>query len=378
MSAPTSKQALLNCANATNDAELTEADVSFSLPTPTDADPRGNTVVTISATPTSEYEGEGPYYYDRLDMQMLEVLDAEGNAVPFVVRDGQTYADVLPFINTAQRTGLTAEDLLEPTVAIPEDATDSITVKASPTSYAWLHELVLQIRRGKIPLSEVLPNNVLDGLTWDGVVEWSGRTEPEVTQVVNLTSRQLTKPDGSTLAGTGNPATGFQVATNNEVYLGLRVGKYQDAQYDPATGDGNFYVNILDGQDWNFSMTASKVPGAPGSLFEDYNLTLQVKDVASGQQLNFALTLDANGLAHLTDTAKGIDIIDGYLSTDKNVYQEHQRVSLYVEHLPGVTKNAEGKPYGMFEFRFVAQHKRDDIAGVIVDTVAEITSGPQT
>jgi len=166
VSAPTAKQAVLNTLNVANQVEvpLTFSDVEFGIPLP-DGGTRGNTAILVTPLPNGRLAGPAwTYYYGRLQMETYLELPEP------LKLDGQTtIADLLPLINAAKGLNLVIADLANPDEALPVLDVDvaEVTLRAAAGSYGWLGQVKIQIELSVLPLSMVMANTVLSGLTYE-------------------------------------------------------------------------------------------------------------------------------------------------------------------------------------------------------------------
>jgi hypothetical protein len=169
MSAPTAKQALLRCLNVTNSQDVDIATLSFGVPTPS-TEYNKNTTIVLSALPGTAYFGSRRFWYDRIPLSMLAMIDGGGATVPITMRNGQTVGDLLGPINTAQRTGVALEDLENGNVVLPEltMTPQPITLTANASSLVWMGELQVLVTLAKTDVGDILPNADLPGFVYTG------------------------------------------------------------------------------------------------------------------------------------------------------------------------------------------------------------------
>lgn len=363
MTAPTSKQALLACINASNnDAGVLDSEITISLPTVITG--VYNTSVNIEAKPDGQYQGDDDYKYNRVSLTVLELRDSQTDEpinLP-VTPQMTTYADLLTVINPHTRVNLLAGsdvnniDIANGATALPDLSTGPVvvTLNAHANSYGWVGAVNYTLEEAKIPLSSVLPNTNLNGLTY------SQMTDYEVIAPFSISNAQLPERfvnlDGTMLVGEGNPGVGFESASNNEVYIGAGVRVYND-QGMVGSVDGVYTVHIMDDQDWNFPLVFGLVNGAPGvGLHDLYDITADITAVQTGESINLVYSVE-NDVPHLRDTANNIDIVDGYYSQGGRIFQEIQRLSFYAAAFGAITKNPNGAPMGFYDFTITATRK---------------------
>lgn len=149
---------------------LTGALVTFGFPnvhTPTPQRQR-NTVIVATSVPGRMYTGSQAFYYNRVDISKFPDPRLADQTV-FIVTDETKLSDLLPAINARYRINLTPDKIID--VNIPDFVSEGkdetqIELRPAPSSKVFIESLMLTVRADLIPLSSVIVQGTMDGLTY--------------------------------------------------------------------------------------------------------------------------------------------------------------------------------------------------------------------
>lgn len=149
------------------------ADFTIGVPQAVSTGTR-NTSVVLTAAPGGNYEGTDTVYYNRLQLEKFFPGGATLDALPLVVVDKLgDYAAVLTQLNTDFELLLSSDDVVlaksvnqSGVVAYQE----RVTVKATPTSLAYMGTFDLVVKQRYIPLADVITTTQMSGLDYPDTV----------------------------------------------------------------------------------------------------------------------------------------------------------------------------------------------------------------
>lgn len=159
---------LVEMINAKNpDENIKTTDIVIGAVATSTQDPGRNSEVLVTGVQGSGYTGQQTFYYNRLNLTTIV-----GSGDKAFDEEGKTkLSHVVAEFNTRFKTNLqvgvdyTEADLPTFTGA-PGEAHD-VTLTALSASYIYLGSVVLTVKSATRDLAEVLPNNMLDGLTYE-------------------------------------------------------------------------------------------------------------------------------------------------------------------------------------------------------------------
>lgn len=145
------------------------ADFSIGVPQTVTTGTR-NTSVVLTAATGGNYEGTDTVYYNRLQLAKFFPGGTTLDALPLVVIDKLgDYASALSQLNTDFELLLSSDDVV---LAKSVDQSgvpayqERVTVKAKPTSLAYLGTFDILVKQRAIPLSEVITTTMMSGLDY--------------------------------------------------------------------------------------------------------------------------------------------------------------------------------------------------------------------
>ena len=160
------KQIVLDLINNDNTSSLTLDLLDFGLPTvTTGASPARDTTLTLTAKTGSGYTGSQTVLYNRVDLATIP----GARSTVFQKGDATQISQLIPEINTAYSINLTAADYVDgalPTFTGAPNEQHDFQVVASEDSYVYKNSVTLTVKADDIPLSSVITNTTLNGLTY--------------------------------------------------------------------------------------------------------------------------------------------------------------------------------------------------------------------
>lgn len=171
-----------------------------------------------------------------------------------------------------------------------------------------------------------------------------------------------------------NPSTNSVVATNGEIEIALRIGRYANGTaitYDSGTSTYSWAMNQT--QDWNWTYSAVLIDNLRGqSILDLYDLELKVE--GGDVNLTFNLWEDVSGKLHFTDHSNNIDIIDNTTNDTKSLLQNIERLKFWSYLYLNQATNTSGSILGTFDFTFTATRKTGNYDPVVCTCKANITA----
>lgn len=157
------EQILLDLINNDNTSALTTAQVT--LGTPSTSGGAENTSVTLTAVAGSGYSGSQTVTYNRVDIATVP----GSRPTEFPVGSATKISDMLPQINAQYQINLTAADIVDATLptfdGTPNEVKTFELVMAAG-ALVYLNQVTLSIHANDIPLTTVITNTALNGLTY--------------------------------------------------------------------------------------------------------------------------------------------------------------------------------------------------------------------
>jgi hypothetical protein len=141
-------QELINLINNDNQTTLNVTDVLVSPPIANDYGGR-NTKVTLTASPSSQYSGVQDFYYNRISLSRLGVVE-------LLLDSPLTAEEILPILSTQKGITILLPDF-EP-IALPHldpFQTGTFTLVAKTSAIKWTGQVTVNVAMG-------LPNNLAD------------------------------------------------------------------------------------------------------------------------------------------------------------------------------------------------------------------------
>lgn len=356
----TAEQLLLERVNEVNEGVFTLADLNFGNPIVTDEFER-NTKFLITPGPRFTPEPGVEYFVwvNRLD---ATELFSRYNVTELEVPNVATTVEAARWI--AQTYGL---PIIDSDIVDAPIADDQFVLEFSVTSKVIFGTLNCRRTAAPLFLGDLLTVTILQGFDYpDAIVDHL--VLPVVAPNAQM-GAHATKVDGTLQAGTGVPAQGMTVATNNELELAISASYWKgqpQAFIEPV--DGVYSPVLTQTQEWNFIFSVA------GFNIEDpitdlYDIVLYVKSIDSGDRIEFTLTREEDASYHWVNLDLGLDITDSSVNGD--VIQNIQRLSFYASQFANTTRNG-GTPnafLGTFELGLVGYRKNS-----LVPRVAAIAS----
>jgi hypothetical protein len=363
MTGKTPQQVIIDLANSENGAAVPYNAVQLGAPAVHPVGEEGNTALTVAAVEGAGYQGSVGLTYSRVSIGDLflsagiETIQIEGNA--------ETTHGLIPAIAQAYGIILTAADVIDEAIEYDVDGNAIVTLDMADGSLLYTGSVTVDIQApvaGETSLSDVYSVTVLNGLDYP-LMDTSHLTDPVMEPSEPLDTAAETKGDGTMHNGTGNPATGFTIASNGELSLGLTARIYQSGD-DVPVAEGVRTIVLTDEQDWNwpFSLRVTPPAGHTGSrpLVDLYEIFLGVESLDTGAEMVLELVATQDGYS-LRNDALGLDIVDSYVSEDFTVLQNIQRLKFYTEQFPDALVNGAGSVLGNYKLTLTAR-RRNSIA----------------
>jgi len=145
---------------------LTTSLVTFGAPAVYSGTEARNTKLTLSAASGSGYSGDRDIFYNR-----VAITDVPGTrSLDYTVGNAVNVSDLIPEINARYGINLTAADYVDavlPTFTdLQPNETKPFDLVIATGSLVFTGTLSLTLSRNDIPLTDAIPNNILDGLTY--------------------------------------------------------------------------------------------------------------------------------------------------------------------------------------------------------------------
>lgn len=159
---------LIDLINTDNSSSLTEALVTFGLPTVAGgASPARNTELTVSAAPGSGYTGSVLVTYNRVGLSTLPVISTR--PAEFQLGDAVNISDLIPEINALYGINLTPADYVDgplPTFTGELNEEHDVQIVAGADSLVFFGSLTLTLKAEDKDLGTVITITALNGLTY--------------------------------------------------------------------------------------------------------------------------------------------------------------------------------------------------------------------
>jgi len=205
-------------------------------------------------------------------------------------------------------------------------------------------------------------------------------TDP-VTQYNVLPNEKALKPNLPSLkVGTGNPADNMVVVNNGELELAAAIRFYRVIQTFESQ-EGVYAIDLEDStfatkKDWAWVFSMLLLNEVNGNNITDlYDLTMTI-EAPNGELLRFNGNFN-NGTFHLVSDDAVLDIVDSYTTGYGNICQNIQRVTFYVDQLPGTELGGNGSPIGTYTIEIRAERKRGDVEPLVLTLTAEVTDSKE-
>lgn len=158
---------LIEMINAKNSAaNLKTTDITIGAVAASTHDAQRNSEVLVTGKAEAGFTGTQTFYYNRL---LLSIITATGDKA--FDEEGKTLiSHVMAEFNTRFGTNLVKDvdytDGALPTFSGAPGESHEITVTALASSYVYTGSMTLTVKSATRDLAEVVPNNLLDGLTY--------------------------------------------------------------------------------------------------------------------------------------------------------------------------------------------------------------------
>ena len=149
---------------------LTPSLVTFGFPNvnvPSQAFPR-NTLIVATAIPGRRYTGSQSFNYDRVAISKF-VDPRLPDQTTFKVTNERTLVDLLPLINERFSINLTADKIVNRNIPDFQDegiGEFDLQLQIAPNSMVYMDAMVIKLVPERMPLSAVIVNRTLGGLTY--------------------------------------------------------------------------------------------------------------------------------------------------------------------------------------------------------------------
>lgn len=356
-----SDQLFLDLINSKSTRALSFQDIAIGAPALNDdaGKPKNTkTELTVLDTATNIKPGTAFFYHDRLD---LTQLFASAEITVLLTDDITSTLDVAKVLNARYGLGISEldiEDIAIDPVANPE----SVVLKALEGSFVYTGEVTVPFTQDADKLEELLGDALADGFTKPEL-----KAELLNVEVVPNASSQHTKPDGSLVIGSGNPAGSLVVASNSEIELALGARIARDLNLiDPSAS--HYALSVPDDNYWIFPVAVGIPEG--NKVTDLYNVTLDVySGVNDENHKQWSLELQGEQQNWVDHSEAGESITDNAEDKAGAVVQNIQALHFYPELVVGQQTNTKGGVLGHARLVLRAQRK-DTLAPAVV---AEIT-----
>ena len=379
MTGKTPQQVIIDLANSENGVAVPYNAVTLGSPTVHPVGEEGNTALTVAAVEGAGYQGSVDLTYSRISIGDLflnagiETIQIEGNAA--------TTHGLVEAIAQAYGIILTTNDIVDEAIEYDAEGNAIAQLNIADGSLIYTGSVTVDIQApvaGETSLSDVYSVTVLNGLDYP-LMNTSHLVTPEVQPAATLDTNAETKGDGTMHNGTGNPATGFTIASNGELSLGLNARVYQSG-VDVEPVDGVRTIELEDSQDWNwpFSLRVSPPEGYAGNrpLVDLYEIFLAVESLDTGAEMVLELVATQTGYS-LRNDVLGLDIVDSYVSEDFAVLQNIQRLKFYTEQFPEAVVNGAGSVLGNYKLTLTARRRNSIAPRVTSEIIVSVVTAEQ-
>lgn len=163
------KAIVLDLINTDNSLALTEALVSFGLPTVTAGEtPDKNTTLTVSSVPGSGYTGDVVVEYNRVAMATIPVIS--GKSADFQLGDALKISDIIPEINALYNINLDVTDYVDgdlPVFTGTLNEEHEVQLVAAADSLIYIGSLTFTLKAADKELGTVITITALNGLVYE-------------------------------------------------------------------------------------------------------------------------------------------------------------------------------------------------------------------
>ena len=153
---------LIGLINTDNNTQITEADITVSLPVVWSADgDYRNTQITVNGVLAEGYIGQYTFEYRRTDLGVLFNAVLPAVTVP---HQNATVEHVVASLNAQYPTlGLTVDDVDQGSIS---DAATSYVLKARASGYYWIGEVEVIVEREVVDISTIFTVSALNGFDY--------------------------------------------------------------------------------------------------------------------------------------------------------------------------------------------------------------------
>lgn len=361
-------QLLVDRVNEVNGNVFSYEDLSFSDPIVTVENDR-NTKFQVYPGPRFTPEDGAEYFVwvNRLDIG--ELFSRYGVTTLEVPRQEGTTTSIAQWIAATYGLPIVAGDVINESIEGTE-----LTIEFSGSSKIFFGQLSCVITGDPVYLRDLLTVNILNGFDYpDAIVD---HLVPPVVAENQTIASHATKENGTLLNGSGLPAGGMIIGTNNELELAIRGGYWKgrpQALVEPE--DGVYHLAVTSEEEWNFIFSAA-IFSEEGRLADMYDVRLYVESLDSGDRLEFYLTQDVNNNYHWINDEFSWDITDSAVSADNKVVQNAQCLSFYPQAFPNTARNG-GTPdafVGEFEIGLIG-YRRNSLVPRVTATAKVVVTG---
>lgn len=331
-----------------------------------------NTSVLAQAVGGAPFTGENTYHYNRLDL-------ANGGLDPllgteYTVVEGDTPENLPGKLLAYFRLPQDSVEFGE--IGMPNDeGPGSVVISAYGASYLYLPESSVEItlvKQAEEPdtLADLADVTHLNGFDPESSVPAPEYVHDPIVEPAPVSSAE-TKPNGTLLNGTGNPATDLTVAQNGELSLATSARAWK-SQTTVAPVDGVYSVSFdPETGDWNFPISVALLNTEAGSVVTDlYDVQFTLGSLDRNTELTFDLIRE-EGVYKWRNEEHDLTIDDNSVSEDGTVIQNIQRARFYAQELQLIDFTVGGAPYGTFELRLTATRKDTLLDPMVLSVMVE-------
>ena len=343
--------------------------LTFGQPQPSEEEGY-NTSILAQAISEAPFTGSHTYNYNRLDLGVNGLDPALGTTLTVSEEDdeGAVQFKALAYFRLRQDSVTFGEYVPagnEPGILEIISVTDSLLYLPSSV-------VIELVKSSEDPedLADIADNTDLDGFDPESSVPTPEYVHDPIVEPAPVSSGE-TKPNGTLLNGTGNPATDMTVAYNGELSLATS-GRLFQSQTTVAPVNNVYDLTLQDNQDWNFPISVALLNTDAGSVITDlYEVEFFIRNAQNNNEVRFKLVRTEGGYNWYSQD-RDLTITDNSVSEDQTVVQNIQRARFYAEQL-GVTEfNGFGAAMGEYDLGFVA--KRIDTYIDPIETVVRVNA----
>ncbi|TPG60103.1 hypothetical protein [Ewingella americana] len=185
-------------------------------------------------------------------------------------------------------------------------------------------------------------------------------SEPEASNVTYNAKTSFVNGGGNLLAGSGNPAGGFALATDNVLEIGLGARIFNNKAL-PAGDNGQYAIELNATDDWAIPISVGLLDTTKTTeITSEYDVLLTFFGDATGAETgtNLVLALAKTDAGYeWADEARSYVISDNAANKAGSATQNIQRYSFFPQIVTPALEEGVTIPTGTFKVKLAATHK---------------------